>query len=237
MSATVADKCTQCGTLRHGPYCHQCGQLHSGQKASLLLLLRESLATFFSLERSGLATVIQLLRRPATIVNTYIEGNRGYYQHPNKLLFYALVVYGLHFTLVDSYVLNLSFELEGATPSLIFMAIVLPFLSVTSWLVFNPRKYDFADHLVANSYFVSIWFILITIIGDLIDWIYPREWDSADILVFLFLTSYSTSRVFSFEKPWFKKVLLALAQIVTFCLLILFVVALIYMLGGRVKQA
>ena len=61
MEQPTLDACTQCGTVRVGPYCHQCGQLHSGKKAGLILLIRESLGTFFSLERSGLATLWQLI--------------------------------------------------------------------------------------------------------------------------------------------------------------------------------
>lgn len=86
------------------------------------LLIRESLGTFFSLERSGLATLWQLLKNPRFVISNYLDGNRGYHQPPNKLLFYALVVYGLHVTLVDSHVLNLTLDIEGTTPSLFFYA-------------------------------------------------------------------------------------------------------------------
>jgi len=118
MEAKPAAACTQCGTPLIDKYCHQCGQLHSGKKASLILLISESLATFFSLERSGFATLLLLLKKPHIVISNYLAGNRGYYQSPNKLLFYALIVFGLHLSWVDSTVLNLNFDVEGASPSI-----------------------------------------------------------------------------------------------------------------------
>jgi len=236
MQQPTLDACTQCGTVRVGPYCHQCGQLHSGKKAGLILLVRESLGTFFSLERSGLATLWQLIKNPRFVVSNYLNGNRGYHQPPNKLLFYALVVYGLHVTLVDSNVLNLTLDIEGSTPSLFFMLLVIPFLSLGGWLLYNPRKYGFADHLVANSYFVSVWFILLTVIGDTIDYIHPRDWDYVDFFVFMAATTLHNTLYFIPQKPLFQKIVFPLIHILLYSLILASLAGLIYLLGGRVSE-
>lgn len=237
MEAKSSGTCTQCNSLLIGKYCHQCGQLHSGRKVSLLLLISESLGTFFSLERSGLATLIGLLKNPRRIVANYLEGNRGYFQPPNKLIFYALIVFGLHLSLFDSTVLNLTFEVEGVSPSIFFMLIVVPLLALAGWLLYGPRQHSFADHLVANSYLVPVWYILLTLFGDIVDYFYQRDWDVVDFAVFMLLTPLYSAFVFRPEKhkPW--QIGLALLHVLLYFLIIAAIVGIIYLLGGRVKDA
>ena len=236
MQKPSLDACTQCGTVRVGPYCHTCGQLHSGKKAGLILLVRESLGTFFSLERSGMATLWQLLKNPGFVISNYLNGNRGYHQPPNKLLFYALVVYGLHVTLFDTNVLNLTLDIEGTTPSLFFMLLVIPFLSLGGWLLYNPKKHGFADHLVVNSYFVSVWFILLTVVGDTVDYFHTRNWDYTDFFIFMLATTIYNARYFKPADPFYQKTVYALIQIVLYFLILATIAGIIYLLGGRVSQ-
>jgi len=228
--------CTQCGTQLIDKYCQHCGQLHSGKKASMSLLFRESLATFFSLERSGFASLFLLVTKPRLIILNYLEGNRGYYQPPNKLLFYALVVFGLHFSWVDSTVLNLSFDIEGVSPSLFFMAIVIPILSLAGWLLYNPRKHHFAEHLITNSYMVSVWYILLTLFGNLYDYIAERDWGTIDFFIFILVTPLYSAFVFRPQKHKIKQIGLAFLHFALFVLIIAALVALVYLLGGRVKN-
>lgn len=236
MEVAGKSNCTQCFTPLQGKYCHQCGQLHSGQKASLILLLREGLGTFFSLERSGLATIIQLLKRPGLIVHNYIAGNRGYYQPPNKLIFYALVIFGLHLSLIDNNVLNLSFDVEGFSPSIFFMLIVIPLLALAGWLLYGPKKHRYADHLVANSYLVPVWYMLLTVLGDLIDYIYQRDWDWVDFAVFMLITPMYSAFVFRPDKNKFQQIGLGILQFLGYFLILAAIIGIIYLLGGRVKQ-
>lgn len=237
MEASTTGNCTQCNSLLVGKYCHQCGQLHSGQKVSLLLLMRESLGTFFSLERSGLATIISLLKSPKHIVVNYLAGNRGYFQPPNKLIFYALIVFGLHLSWVDNTVLNLSFEVEGISPSIFFMLIVIPVLALAGWLLYGARKHSYADHLVANSYLVPVWYILLTLFGDIVDYFYQRDWDVVDFAVFMLLTPLYSAFVFQPEKHKLWQIGLALFHVLLYFLIIAAIVGIIYLLGGRVKDA
>ena len=124
MEAQQQETCTVCATQLQGPYCHQCGQKHTGKTAGMRLLMQEFVATFFSLEKSGLATLWALVVRPNEVISNYIAGNRGYWQSPSKLVFYALLVFGLHSWWSDSEVLNMSFDIEGVNPSWFFLALV-----------------------------------------------------------------------------------------------------------------
>ncbi len=236
MEAKAQLNCTQCNTQLIGNYCHHCGQQHTGQKASLLLLLREGLGTFFSLERSGLATLLGLVKNPKHIVINYLEGNRGFYQPPNKLIFYALIVFGLHLSLVDNEVLNLSFDVEGISPSLFFMILVIPLLSLAGWLLYGPRKHRFADHLVMNSYIVPVWYMLLTLFGDLLDLIYQRDWDFVDFLLFLVITPLYTGFVFQPEKSRIRQIGMALLHLLLYFSIIAAITGIIYLLGGRVRS-
>lgn len=202
----------------------------------MLLLLQEALGTFFSLEKSGAATLWKLLRSPQQVVMNYVDGNRGYWQPPNKLVFYGLVLYGLHVSLVDAEVLNLTIEVEGVNPSLFFLSLVLPFLVLSAWLLYGAKPANFARHLVSNSYFWSAWFILLTLLGDTIDAVFIRDWGTVDFFLFLFLVSWSEARVFAPSKTWWRKLLLSFTQVVLFFTLLATFAGLIYLTGGRVSS-
>lgn len=165
----------------------------------------------------------------------YIEGNRGYWQSPNKLLFYALVVWGLHVLWVDQEVLNLSFDVEGVNPSWFFLGLVLPFLVLSSWLLFGVKRVKLAHQLVAASYFWSVWFIVFTVLGDLIDLVVERHWPMLDIVFFLLFASWSQARVWKSHWAWWKQVLMAKLQVLLFFGLLAAFLGLIYLAGGRVK--
>lgn len=236
MKPTSFTHCTICDTPLQGAYCHACGQKHTGKRAGVLLLLQEALATFFSLEKSGAATIFKLITRPREVVMNYINGNRGYWQPPNKLLFYALVVYGLHVSLADTNVLNLSLDVEGTNPSLFFLALVLPFLVLSAWLLYGAKVRNFANHLVSNSYFWAMWFILITFLGDAIDALTVRDWELLDFFFFLFLVCLYEAKVFAHAKRWWQQVLLSLSQVLLFFTLLALFAGLIYLAGGRISS-
>lgn len=236
MEVTQTAVCTICEQPLQGSYCHQCGQKHTGRKAGMRLLLQEFAATFFSLEKSGMATLRSLATQPERVVRNYIDGNRGYWQSPSKLLFYALLVFGLHSWWSDTEVLNMSFELEGVNPSWFFLALVLPLLALSAWLLYNPRKVNFAQHLIAMSYFWSLWFMVITLVGDLYDAFFERDLWMIDFAGFLLMVSWYQARVFAANKSWYVQWLLALLQVVLFFMLIAGLVLIIYLGGGRVRQ-
>lgn len=229
--------CTICETPLQGAYCHACGQKHTGKEAGFLELLQEALGTFFSLERSGAASIWALIRHPQKVVMNYIDGNRGYWQSPNKLIFYALVVYGLHVLWGDKEVLNMSFDVEGVNPAWFFLALVLPLLVLSGWLMYGPRKIKLSHHLVSSSYFLAVWFVLLTLLGDLVDWVMVRDWPMMDFLFFLILVSWSQARVFKPQWKAWKQLLMAQLQVVLFFALVALLVAVIYLGGGRVKTS
>lgn len=235
MKASQPENCTICQTSLQGTYCHACGQKHTGKEAGFWVLLKEALATFFSLEKSGGATLWALLRKPRFVVMNYIEGNRGYLQSPNKLIFYALVLFGLHVLLVNQQVLNMSFDIEGFNPAWSFLTLVLPFLVLSSWLLYGPKRIPLAHHLVAVSYFFALWFIVLTILGDALYALF-RTRNIVDFFLFLLLVGWFSARVFAAHKPVWQQILLGLLQVLLFFVLLAMLVGIIYLLGGRVSQ-
>lgn len=235
MKAAQPENCTICQTTLQGTYCHACGQKHTGKEAGFLLLLQETIGTFFSLEKSGGATLWALLRKPRFVVMNYIEGNRGYLQSPNKLIFYALVLFGLHVLLVDQEVLNMSFDIEGFNPAWSFLTLVLPFLVLSSWLLHGPKRIPLAHHLVAVSYFFALWFIILTILGDALYALFNNT-IFVDFVLFLLLVCGFSARVFAAHKPVWQQILLGLLQVLLFFALLALLVGVIYLLGGRVSK-
>jgi len=116
------------------------------------------------------------------------------------------------------------------------MTIVIPLLSLAGWLLYHPRKHHYADHLVTNSYLVSVWYILLTLFGDLYAYIAERDWGEVDFIVFMLLTTLYSAFVFRPEKHKIKQLGMAVLHIALFMLIIAALVGIIYLLGGRVRD-
>lgn len=237
MQTKLPDQCSICAQPLQGPYCSQCGQLHGKKRPSLWSLTQEAAATFFSLEKSGFSTLYYLLTKPEKVIHNYWQGQRAYYQSPNKILFYALLVVGLHLSFVNKEIIGLHFDVEGIAPQLMFILLVLPFYSLSSWLLYHPKKYRFAEHLIAKAYLVGLCLLLFTLIDDLFGWLFGIEdLYQFDFLGFMLLTAWLNWRVFGQQKSWWRGVLFSLADLLLMLLILASLVGIIYLLGGNVRQ-
>jgi hypothetical protein len=199
--------------------------------------MQEAAATFFSLEKSGLATMYTLLVKPEKVIHNYWQGQRAYYQSPNKILFYALLVLGLHLSFVNKEIIGLQFDVQGIAPQLMFILLILPFYSLSSWLLYHPKKYRFAEHLIAKAYLVGLCLLLFTLIDDFFYGVFGLDdLYQLDFLGFMLLTAWLNWRVFGQRKNWWRGVLFSLADLLLMLLLLAMLVGIIYLLGGNVQE-
>ena len=74
--------CPNCGELRAGRFCAECGQREMGGRLTLRGLWREFSSRVFNLDRGLLHTVTSLARDPGSVPRDYVEGRRRTYTNP-----------------------------------------------------------------------------------------------------------------------------------------------------------
>ncbi|MDT0293792.1 hypothetical protein ACFQ3R_10415 [Mesonia ostreae] len=77
-------------------YCSRCGQRFTNKPTSTLSLIVCFISNFFSLEKSGFATIFKILKNPKPIVENYYSGYRRYHASPGKVLLYGIGVIVIH---------------------------------------------------------------------------------------------------------------------------------------------
>lgn len=197
-------RCGQCNQELHGMYCSHCGQQHLGKSISLTGIIKDYFENLFNLESPLFRNIKALLFRPATVINGYIRGERGYYFSPGKLLFFALLFVGLFLSIFKSpnRIFGLNLSVPGMAPQFIFILLLLPLFSLFSWLTYSRLKRPYVHHLVSASYAISLWTILMVAIEALIrlaGWLLvPVE--IGILFAFLFMSAYTNAAMLSHKR-------------------------------------
>jgi hypothetical protein len=174
LSASAAKRCLNCDTPLAGAYCHVCGQRGSVQRFTLRGLLHEVPHAVFHVDRGLWATLRQLLRRPGTTINAYLDGKRIRFFNPLTLLFLSAGVSALLYSSMpfDQYLSanpypgelgekwvrfnQLSFRYYSLS-----LVVWLPLLSSITWLAFLNRRRGFGEHLIINAFVVSVQTVIV----------------------------------------------------------------------------
>ena len=157
-------KCTICGTALRGPFCHQCGQKRTGNRLRFGTIIRDFVSNLLSLERSGFATMVHLLRQPVTVIHNYWAGNRGYYQSPSRIIVYAILFIGLHIYWHDNLIFGLAFT---DSPKGFFLVVFLTLFTLSSKLAYLGKG-SLAEHIVSAVYLFGTWSVVLILLYELV---------------------------------------------------------------------
>ena len=159
--------CKNCGQHLLGSHCWQCGQkniarLHTRE------IVDNVLDGTFNLKKGYFFTFKELLIRPWSVIHDYIEGKRRNLYNPVKYLIIslALVSFALLIPSSKEHYISISTEIhKGQTAQNLnqfgdyldryfnlMMFAVIPLISFFTKLLFRKKKYNYAEHFVANSY-------------------------------------------------------------------------------------
>ncbi len=164
--------CAHCGIDVAGKYCSECGQEIGEKDSTLWSIISDTFMNLIDLDRSVFAAVWLVIKSPRTIIESYWKGNRKLYASPGKIMLYALAIAAIHLTNVNQDILggavsaNFNDEQVGET-HIIFWVIFLPFLVLSSYLAFIPKKLSFAKHFVSILYISTSFFIVLTVVQDI----------------------------------------------------------------------
>lgn len=152
--------CQNCGYEGELKYCSNCGQPLQAKRINLPHLLHEVSHTFWHLEKGFLHTLKELAIHPGTMQKRYLTGFRLHYQKPFSLFaisatFGALVLFLTYY--------NATNEISQFYKHYYFIvqAIMLPFYSLITYLLFKSPKPYYAEALVMNVYMLGFMSILI----------------------------------------------------------------------------
>ncbi|MBK8705957.1 MAG: DUF3667 domain-containing protein [Saprospiraceae bacterium] len=163
--------CKTCQTPLEGLYCHNCGQKTLTGHITVKSLTASLFHIITNLEQGFTYTLIALFTRPGQVIREYLEGATRRYYHPLR---YLLVLSGfavlMAATIDMEKILMQSSQFTGValTPeavemqkktyevmvkymSLVYVALI-PIMSLGSYFIFKRYKFNYAEHMVANSY-------------------------------------------------------------------------------------
>ena len=183
MKHGIKENCKQCGAPIHGKYCSNCGQPTQTNRLTLPSILHEVFHFFTHLEKGFLYTLKQLITSPGHMQRNYIDGRRIRYQKPFSLFFVcgtitATILYLIHKPSGDVSHFD---EVQGDFTRhyyVLLQAILLPFYSFLTWLLFRNNKLNFAESLVLFTYTLSM-MLLIVIVTNLFDLLPNKSINSA----------------------------------------------------------
>jgi len=214
MTATGNKVCNICNLETTGEYCPQCGQRITGKRLYFNSFAKDLVFNLFDLERTGLGTILLLIKNPFKVIGNYWEGNRKYYDAPGKLIVYALLVIGIHIIIHDNLIFGLSFDINGIAPQALFLLIFLSFLTLSSYLTYIRQKRTILEHVVATIYLFGCWVIIIIILNDVFIYLTKTDINLISFLVFMALIFIWTARTFCKRPGWAIIALSAVAQLV-----------------------
>ncbi len=172
--------CLNCGNEVLQKYCGQCGQVSSTHRYSLKhFIAHDFIHGVWHVDKGILYTLKELFTNPGNSVRAYVQGKRtGYFNFITLILLIlgtsSLLGHYTHIRLSDLMFVSAKktmSELEEFTthyPKLVLL-ITIPITSLFSLLWFKKAQFNYAEHLVLNSYkaavelIVSLVFTVITI--------------------------------------------------------------------------
>jgi hypothetical protein len=162
--------CKNCAHTFEGAYCFHCGQIATTSRITIKDLLTDFFFSAVNLNRGFLFTARALSRRPGAAIRQYLAGQRVIYYAPHKYLFLigavATFLTARYHSFSDEYSTN-SFVDGGAhsfleaffqyadTYATLINIVTIPVFSLFTFLFFRNSGYNFAEHLVLNTYITA----------------------------------------------------------------------------------
>jgi hypothetical protein len=167
-------ECKNCGETLHGEYCSACGQKLITQRLTLRHIFSELFNIITNVDRGFLHTAKMLLVAPGEMIRNYLQGQTRRYYPPLRyvvLLVAISVAINLWFGVFDQQQSEIS-SMMGEQPKVneevqrvqqqfneglkkylnVIPLVLIPIISLFSYLFFRKKGWNYAEHLVLNAY-------------------------------------------------------------------------------------
>lgn len=162
-------KCINCGYEGTGKYCANCAQPYEVKRITIAYLLHEVVHFFTHVDKGFLYTLKQLAIRPGNMQRQYIEGQRAKYQKPFSLFFICATITALAIYWITQPSPEQASKFDESRTDfyrhyyVITQALLIPFYSLIVWLLFQNKRFNYAESLVLFSYTVAFSLLLVII--------------------------------------------------------------------------
>lgn len=162
--------CKNCDQHFEGKFCNNCGQTANTHRLSMHFILHELQHSLFHVDHGILYTMQQLLIRPGHMIREFMEGKRVRHFKPMMLVVVLATVYGLlfHYFMEDVFDIDPIHSKDGlvsayqkmltwVTGHLAYASLLLIAVNtICSYLLFRKQGFNFAEHLVLNTYAMGL---------------------------------------------------------------------------------
>ena len=161
-----AQTCKNCQTPFNGNFCFNCGQSAHVEKIDATYFLHDIPHSVFHVDKGFFYTLKRMFADPGIALKRYLEGERIKHYRPFA---YVLLMSTICTLLIkgNNYLINLRFEKQHPGhvlefghslfvkyPSLLIF-LMIPVLSLITWLSFFRRPYNYWEHFLVNTYLAA----------------------------------------------------------------------------------
>lgn len=161
MSTTA---CKNCNHISIGNFCSNCGQPLNIHRIDAHYFLHDIPHSILHVDKGFPYTFLQLIVRPAKALKEYLEGKRVNFFRPMGYVVLMSALCSVLINWIKKWALKKSLAIPGGNaehhsffsqyPSL-FIFVMIPVVSISSYLVFKKCHYNFWEHVLINTYLAA----------------------------------------------------------------------------------
>lgn len=166
--------CKNCSHPSEGNFCQQCGQETKVHRINGAYFLHDIPHSVFHVDKGLFYTFWQLLKRPGETLKEYLQGKRIRHYRPFAyvLMLSAISALIVHWNI--TLIQHLEEEKKGVAIPIaehffakyqsIFIFLMIPIVSLCTWIVFIKNRYSFWEHMLINTYMAAQLNVLVILI-------------------------------------------------------------------------
>lgn len=167
--------CKNCSYHYKGNYCPNCGQSAKVEPIGVKYFLHDIPHSILHIDKGFFYTLSKLLTIPGKTLAEYLDGKRVKHFRPFAFVVIMSTITTILIKLCNYFInkkfselnngeiLNFENHFFSDYPA-VLVFILIPLLSLVTWLCFKRRKYNYWEHFLINTYvaaYLNIFFLLI----------------------------------------------------------------------------
>ncbi|HQY20254.1 MAG TPA: DUF3667 domain-containing protein [Ignavibacteria bacterium] len=177
-------ECKNCGNDFTGKFCNECGQKNVDGRITIREILHNFIHSFTHIDSGIFFLIKELFIRPGAVVREYLSGKRKKYFNPFQFLIIAIAIaafLAVKFTLFGPNIDPDTIEALNSQQRFwllfnkfiyrnfnLILFLSVPVAAVYSRLIFRKSGYNYAEHLVFNTFLAAERTVLYIILTPLI---------------------------------------------------------------------
>jgi Protein of unknown function (DUF3667) len=252
--------CKNCNINFNGNFCSNCGQAANTNEINFKSILHEIEHGLLHIDKGMLYTTKELFHRPGHTIREYLEGKRIKHFKPIAYVLILSTIYVLltkfshKTTLIEKvFVVIANGQAEKSGGKLNFLIvfldwmknhysyttlIILPIISLASYLSFFKTKYNYFQHLILNSFIAGQRTVVFLLIFPFIYFIQDKEIintiNQFKIILGVVLNFWAYYQFFSSTKP-LKKILLTILSHIVIVIIVFILISILTVVSNTIN--